>query len=695
MVFLPTLYSFVFIFGFIGNGLVVCVLMKHRSQTNLTDICLLNLALSDLLFVFSLPFLSHYVAAAEWIFGDSVCRLVTGIYSLGFYSSIFFMVVMTLDRYVVIMHSRTVARYRTLRMGIALTLVVWIMSLCVSLPTLLFTQVRNESSVWRCDFYPENNTWKEFNYLAMNILGLLVPLLVMGVCYSRITPTLLRIRSAKKHRVVKMIVIIVVVFFLFWTPYNVVIFLMFLQSKSLLESDCNFSSRMSLSIQVTESIAFIHCCLNPIIYAFVGQKFMRRVLRLLEKWMPCLFLFPKYISESSYRRSSVTSKSCEATSTLISHCLSGLRNRFHLFHLHSAIMNTTEGPPNNTTDYVYDYGNPTSSCSLDSSSVLSNEGSMVLSILLYLVFCLGLIGNSTVLWVLLRHIKLKNMTDVCLLNLCLSDLILALSLPLWAYNFQSHLGFDSHAPCKLMTGAYQLAFYSGTLFVTLMSVDRYLAIVHAVAAMRARTLRYGTAASIAIWVVSITVVIPQVVFATLVVEQDNETVSLVCGREYPEGEEKFWKILRNVGENTVGLFVCLPVMAFCYVRILAVLHKSRNSKKDRAVKLIFTLVCVFVVCWVPYNMVVFLNTLQLLDFMNNCEASININSALSVVEIVALTRCCANPIIYAFVGEKFRKSLGNMLSRCPLFKHMGRHAAAYSSRGSEIETSNTPMRSEY
>ncbi|KAM3872750.1 C-C chemokine receptor type 5 [Diretmus argenteus] len=284
------------------------------------------------------------------------------------------------------------------------------------------------------------------------------------------------------------------------------------------------------------------------------------------------------------------------------------------------------------------------------------------------------------------------MTDVCLLNLALSDLLLVLSLPLWASNFQSHLGIEGNVPCKLMTGVYQLGFYNGTLFVTLMSVDRYLAIVHAVAAMRARTLRHGTAASIAIWVISITMVVPQVVFAKMVtdIEPDSET----CSVEYPLRTERLWKMVRNFGENTVGLFICFPVMAFCYVKILAVLQRSRNSKKDRAVKLIFTIVCVFVVCWVPYNVIVFLQTMQLFGFLNNPESSNRIYSALHVVEIMALVHCCVNPVIYAFVGEKFRKSLGIVLSRYPCCNHLSRRAVSQRDT-TEKETSNTPVRSEY
>nr|XP_046256787.1 C-C chemokine receptor type 2 [Scatophagus argus]XP_046256788.1 C-C chemokine receptor type 2 [Scatophagus argus] len=331
------------------------------------------------------------------------------------------------------------------------------------------------------------------------------------------------------------------------------------------------------------------------------------------------------------------------------------------------------------SEYDYDYN---STCDQGASLELPYS---VLPVLYFMLFCLGMLGNTTVLWVLLRFIKLKTMTDVCLLNLTLSDLILAVSLPLWAYN--SH----NLALCKLMTGVYQLGFYSGTLFVTFMSVDRYLAIVHAIAAMRARTIRYGIIASITIWFISITAAAPQVIFAALEIEpEDNRSQ---CQPLYPEDRQQFWKMLRNFSENTVGLFVCLPIMIFCYVNILVVLSKSRNSKKDKAVKLIFTIVCVFAVCWVPYNIVVFLQTLQLFDILSICETS-KINSATGFAEIIALSHCCLNPVIYAFVGEKFRKSLSNALSRYLCCRRQSTWTFSYKDT-TDKETSNTPVRSDY
>lgn len=283
----------------------------------MTDICLLNLAVSDLLFVLSLPLFCHYAAVGQWVFGDFMCHFASGLHSLGFFSSIFFMVVMTLDRYVVIMHAHTVARHRTRRAGVTLSVFVWMLSVLISLPSFILTKVKNGTSVAICDYDPESSEWKQYNLFTMNILGLVIPLLVMIVCYSRILPTLVNMRSAKKHRVVKLIVTIVVVFFLFWAPLNIVLVLSYLREEGFLSQKCDLHANIILSTLVTEAIAYAHCCLNPIIYAFVGQKFMQRVSRMLRVWLPCHALSARDLSESFNRKMSVTSKSSDVTSTLV------------------------------------------------------------------------------------------------------------------------------------------------------------------------------------------------------------------------------------------------------------------------------------------------------------------------------------------------------------------------------------------
>lgn len=315
-VFLPTLYSLVFILAFIGNSLVVCVLVKHRHQTNLTDICLFNLALSDLLFVLVLPLYSHYSVVNEWMFGTFMCSFISGLYTTGFFCGSFFIVIMTVDRYLVIIYALGTLKYRTLKAGVALSVAVWMLSLFVSMPVFVFTRV-DRSQQAKCYFQSENKVWKHYNVITINMLGLLIPFLVMVVCYSRIITRLMNTRNTRKHRVIKLIISIMIIYFIFWAPYNITLFLTSL--KTYLPGDkCKVEKRLRIAEAVTETFAYTHCCLNPIIYAFVGQKFMKRVSQLLRKCVPWIPLTSTAdLWDSSSRRSSVMSRSSEVTSTFI------------------------------------------------------------------------------------------------------------------------------------------------------------------------------------------------------------------------------------------------------------------------------------------------------------------------------------------------------------------------------------------
>ncbi|KAG7335604.1 hypothetical protein KOW79_000297 [Hemibagrus wyckioides] len=316
-VFLPTLYSIVFIVGLIGNGLVLCVLVKYHKRSNMSDVCLFNLALSDLLFLLSLPFWAHYAAITQWVFGRFMCHAVTALYMLGFYGSIFFMILMTIDRYAVIVHTYTsiFSKYRSVRATIALILFMWTLSLGASLPIIIFSEVKNKSDGLTCSVeYPEGTAWRSLIYIELNILSLIIPLSVMVFCYSRIIPILMSMTSLKKHKAVRLMLVLVSVFFLFWTPYNVVIFLKFLHQLGYM-STCQWYQDLNMAMQWVETIAFTHCCLNPIIYAFVGQRFRNLFLKILKESFPCCFAWYTTIESgltekgsSSYSRSSVISR---------------------------------------------------------------------------------------------------------------------------------------------------------------------------------------------------------------------------------------------------------------------------------------------------------------------------------------------------------------------------------------------------
>ncbi|XP_066207149.1 C-C chemokine receptor type 4 [Saccopteryx leptura] len=280
--FLPPIYSLVFLFGLLGNSMVVVVLFKYKRLRSMTDVYLLNLAISDLLFVFSLPFWGYY-AADQWVFGLSLCKIISWVYLVGFYSGIFFITLMSIDRYLAIVHAVFSLRARTVTYGIITSVATWSVAVFVSLPGLIFSTCYTENNHTYCKAkYSFNATqWKVLTSLEINILGLVIPLGIMLFCYSMIIRTLQHCKNEKRNKAVRMIFAVVVLFLGFWTPYNVVLFLETLVQLEVLQH-CTFERYLDHAMQATETLAFVHCCLNPVIYFFLGQKFRKYIVQLFK-----------------------------------------------------------------------------------------------------------------------------------------------------------------------------------------------------------------------------------------------------------------------------------------------------------------------------------------------------------------------------------------------------------------------------
>ncbi|XP_039192087.1 C-C chemokine receptor type 5-like isoform X1 [Crotalus tigris] len=303
---LPILYSLVFIFGFLGNMLVVLILIKYKKFKSMTDIYLLNLAISDLLFIFSIP-VRIYSKVDEWVFGDAMCKINSGIYFLSFYSGSFFIILLTIDRYLAIVYAVFALKARTVFYGIITSIITWGLAILASTPGIVFYGVQEEDEKKRCffNFPPETyNRWNVFFTLELNFLGLIFPMIVMIFCYACIINTLLRCRNDKKNKAVKLIFIIMIVYFLFWAPYNIVLLLQMFQNELSLDG-CPKLSSINIAIQVTETLAIAHGCINPVIYAFAGEKFRKYTITFFRKHgghhlsKYCVFLYREPLERAS------------------------------------------------------------------------------------------------------------------------------------------------------------------------------------------------------------------------------------------------------------------------------------------------------------------------------------------------------------------------------------------------------------
>uniref|UniRef100_A0A8K9X945 G-protein coupled receptors family 1 profile domain-containing protein n=1 Tax=Oncorhynchus mykiss TaxID=8022 RepID=A0A8K9X945_ONCMY len=165
--FLPVLYSLFFTLGFLGNVLVLWVMLLGVRLRSMTDVCHLNLDLADLLLVCSLPFLAHH-ARHQWVFGDIMCKVVLSTYHVGFYSGIFFITLMT----------------RTRKYGAIAVVVTWLARFRASFPEVLFLKVEKNNEKENCHPVYDGHSWGFFALFKMNTLVLLIPLVIIGFLRS-------------------------------------------------------------------------------------------------------------------------------------------------------------------------------------------------------------------------------------------------------------------------------------------------------------------------------------------------------------------------------------------------------------------------------------------------------------------------------------------------------------------------------
>ncbi|XP_009077204.1 PREDICTED: atypical chemokine receptor 2, partial [Acanthisitta chloris] len=269
-VFLPSFYTVIFLIGMAGNVILFIVLIMYiKQKKKMTELRHMEEVHSHL----TLPFWALHIS--QWVTWDILCPVLNAMYTMNFYSGIFFVSCMSLDMYLQIVHGCFPHSSVTWRKSTLILLMVWAFSILLSIPDGLFTstrQIHNKTIMCIQDFGQKHLFWKVVFRVVQNILGFLFPFLFMMFCYSRIACVLTTSQMPGSRRALCLVFILVGVFFVLWCPYNIVLILHSLQDFGVISS-CESSRKLDYAMQITESLSFVHCCLNPFLYAFVKKRF--------------------------------------------------------------------------------------------------------------------------------------------------------------------------------------------------------------------------------------------------------------------------------------------------------------------------------------------------------------------------------------------------------------------------------------
>ncbi|XP_020359864.1 C-X-C chemokine receptor type 3-2-like [Oncorhynchus kisutch] len=332
-----------------------------------------------------------------------------------------------------------------------------------------------------------------------------------------------------------------------------------------------------------------------------------------------------------------------------------------------------------TTDYYiyedsYNYSSETGSsqssavpCNLDGIMDFTRSYSPVVY---SLVFVLALVGNILVLCVLMRYRTSQtggtcsfSLTDTFLLHLAVSDLLLALTLPLFAVQW-AHQWVFGMAACKISGALFSLNRDSGILFLACISFDRYLAIVHAISTGWKRNTCHAQIACTLIWTVclglsGVDIAFRQVVEVEVGRSGDHQGL-LVCQTVFHHSSVQ-WKVGMPLVNLVLGFGLPLLVMLYCYIRIFRSLCNASRRQKRKSLHLIVSLVSMFVLCWAPYNSFQLADSLKKLGVISGgCHFGRTVDIGILVSESMGLSHCALNPLLYGFVGVKFRRELTRM-----------------------------------
>lgn len=309
--FMPSFYSIICLLGLAGNLLVILTFFYFKRLKTMTDVYLLNLSFADLLFALSLPFWAAN-AMTTWVLGLAVCKAMYAIYKVSFYSSMLLLCCISVDRYFAISKATSAYRYRSQTMFLSKvsSAAIWVMALIFSAPEMKYTTIKNNT----CTPYTGSaDQLRVVVQVSQLVLGFGVPLLIMSLCYSSILRTLCQAQNFERNKAIKVILAVVTVFLASQVPYNLVLFWSTLVTASGGTENCRYENNLLYATDVTQCLAFCRCCLNPVVYAFIGVKFRHDLLKLLKDW-GCMS-HERFFKYTSKRRRSSGFTETETTTT--------------------------------------------------------------------------------------------------------------------------------------------------------------------------------------------------------------------------------------------------------------------------------------------------------------------------------------------------------------------------------------------
>ncbi|XP_047465209.1 cholecystokinin receptor type A [Mugil cephalus] len=368
-------------------------------------------------------------------------------------------------------------------------------------------------------------------------------------------------------------------------------------------------------------------------------------------------------------------------------------------------------------------------------------------IVLYsLIFLLSVLGNGLIITVLVRNKRMRTVTNLFLLSLSVSDLMVSLVcipftlIPNLMRDFIFGIGI-----CKLVMYFMGVSVSVSTFNLVAISLERYSAICNPLTSRVWQTKSHAAKVITATWVASFILMLPYPISSTLKpFTRLNNSTGHMCRLVWPNDTiQQSWYV------SLLLLLFLIPgiVMMTAYGLISLELYRgikfelsSRKSRdrqsscgsikpgdsdgcylqpskkksvpvnaskpadsskpmvgrvcganstsnlmaKKRVIRMLLVIVFLFFLCWTPVFVV---NAWQAFDRRSAYRLT---GAPISFIHLLSYTSACVNPIIYCFMNKRFRQGMLATFTCCSCFKKSsGRSSSLGKSAGSRTTKAET------
>ncbi|XP_034779931.2 P2Y purinoceptor 2-like [Acipenser ruthenus] len=282
---LPLSYGIVLFLGLVLNLTALYVLLFKTKRWKSNTIYMFNLAISDTLYIISLPFLIYYYADEnDWPFGNAMCKIIRFLFYNNLYCSILFLSCISIHRFLGICYPMRSLQWVSVRRARVVSVAVWVTVVSFQSPIFYFSQTLSVQGEKIC----YDTTSKElFSYFliyssVISVLLFCLPFITVMLCYFLMAKKLQEssaghFTSTSKKKSVRMIIIVLCVFVLCFLPFHItrMIYYFFRQ----FDYPCRMLEASSIAYKVTRPLASANSFLDPILYFLAGQSFRNQLTR--------------------------------------------------------------------------------------------------------------------------------------------------------------------------------------------------------------------------------------------------------------------------------------------------------------------------------------------------------------------------------------------------------------------------------